>query len=427
MSFAYLHECFPDPTKTFVYREVAAMAELGMAPVVFSIRRPTEEERHRMEAMEFETRYLPTESELRALIEKERDSFSSSQRKALSHWRSQKGDSTRVFEALWLGRELKRLGIRHVHAHFAGMASRTAWLIRELWGIGYSFTGHADDIFSPEQKPITLEMLVRDARFIATETDYSRNRLEQEFPVARGKTHRVFNGIQFYAAIEGAFAGDQSSKPPRIVSVGRLVEKKGFPDLIRVCAKLRDDGVAFGCDIVGAGPLETELRALISDLGIAEHVTLHGAKAQSFVRRVLAESQVFALAAQMEGDGGSDNLPTVIMEAMAAGLPVVSTRIAGIPEMVEEGQTGKLVDSRNIEELAVALKFYLDDRNAAKAHGMVGREQAHRKFAVQTSAKELARLLVGAGIKAPDAALAHDPALRAVSRPGFWNRLFSKG
>lgn len=403
------------------------MAELGMAPVVFSIRRPTEEERHRMEAMEFETRYLPAESELRALIEKERDSFSSSQRKALSHWRGQKGDSTRVFEALWLGRELKRLGIRHVHAHFAGMASRTAWLIRELWGIGYSFTGHADDIFSPEQKPITLEMLVRDAQFIATETDYSRNRLEQEFPIARGKTHRVFNGIQFHAAIERAFTSDRSDEPPRIASVGRLVEKKGFPDLIKACAKLRDDGVAFGCDIVGAGPLEADLRALISDLGLAERVTLHGAKAQTFVRGVLMNAQVFALAAQMEGDGGSDNLPTVIMEAMAAGLPVVSTRIAGIPEMVEEGQTGVLVESRSVEALADALKGYLENRDVAKAHGVVGREQAHRKFAVQTSAKELARLLVGAGVKAPEAAVAHDSTLRSAANSSWWQRLFSKG
>src|SRR5215207_5955924 len=153
MSFAYLHECFPDPTKTFVYREVAAMIELGMAPEVFSIRRPSAEEAARMEAINFEVRYLPEEAELREIVERERSSFSARQRRALSHWRGQRGDSTRVFEALWLGRELRRLRIRHVHAHFAGLAARSAWLARELWGVTYSFTGHADDIFTPEQKP----------------------------------------------------------------------------------------------------------------------------------------------------------------------------------------------------------------------------------------------------------------------------------
>ncbi len=167
MSFAYLHECFPDPTKTFVYREVAQMVKMGMEPVIFSVREPSAEEKALMGAHDFQVRYLPEETELRALIERERDSFSRGQRRELSHWRAQKGDSNRVFEALWLGRELRRLGVRHVHAHFAGLAARTAWLVRRLWGIGYSFTGHADDIFSPEEKPISLAMLVHDARFIA--------------------------------------------------------------------------------------------------------------------------------------------------------------------------------------------------------------------------------------------------------------------
>ena len=424
MSFAYLHECFPDPTKTFVYREVAAMAELGMVPAVFSIRRPSEEEQQRMEALQFETRYLPSEPELRALIEQERESFSRAQRKALSHWRGQKGDSTRVFEALWLGRELKRLGIRHVHAHFAGMASRTAWLVRELWGIGYSFTGHADDIFSPEQKPITLEMLVRDARCIATETDFSRARLEREFAAASGKTRRVFNGIRFD---EAAPAPAESAGPPRIASVGRLVEKKGFPDLIQACAQLRDQGVAFACDIVGGGPLESELRGAISELRLEGHVHLHGAQPQSFVRQILAGARLFSLAAQMEGDGGSDNLPTVIMEAMAVGLPVVSTRIAGIPEMVEDGETGRLVESRQPAALADAMAAYLADAELSRRQGARGRERARVKFDVQASACQLAELLVEqAGVVAPPAAITRHSALRESGGRPWWQRLLGR-
>jgi glycosyltransferase involved in cell wall biosynthesis len=427
MSFAYLHECFPDPTKTFVYREVAAMFELGMAPVVFSIRRPSAEEAARMEAINFEVRYLPEEAELREIVERERSSFSAGQRRALSHWRGQRGDSTRVFEALWLGRELRRLRIRHVHAHFAGLAARSAWLARELWGVTYSFTGHADDIFTPEQKPITLEMLVRDARFIATETDYSRERLEREYPAARGKTHRVFNGISFTTSGEFARTQAEGASEPRIVSVGRLVEKKGFPQLIRICAELRDRNVPFACDIVGGGPLEGELRRFIPELGLSANVTLHGAQPQAEVRRLLAAARVFALAAQIEGDGGSDNLPTVIMEAMAAGLPVVSTRVAGIPEMVGDGETGKLVAVGDATAFCEGIAEYLRDAEVAQRDGARGRQRAEEKFSVGVAARQLAQLLVEkAGVTAPAKATAACPAL-ARSKAGVWfRRIFGR-
>lgn len=413
-SFAYLHECFPDPTKTFVHREVAEMVRMGMEPMIFSVREPSAEEKGLMGAHDFSVRYLPAEPELRSLIERERDSFSRGQRRELSHWRAQKGDSNRVFEALWLGRELRRLGVLHIHAHFAGLAARTAWLVRRLWGIGYSFTGHADDIFSPEEKPISLAMLVRDARFIATETDYSRKKLECDFADAKGKTFRVFNGI----ACEG-FATPAPAMPPRIVSVGRLVEKKGFPDLLRACALLRGRGVEFGCDIVGGGPLDAALRAMIAELGLGDCVVMHGPQPQSFVRELLAKARVFALAAQREGDGGSDNLPTVIMEAMAAAVPVVATRIAGIPEMVDDGGTGRLVAERDPAAMADALAIFLADAALAARLGAGGRERAQEKFPIANSAAALARLLASrAGVRAPAAAIARDPALHIP----FWRR-----
>jgi colanic acid/amylovoran biosynthesis glycosyltransferase len=403
MSFAYLHESFPDPTKTFVYREVVAMRALRMEPVVFSIREPSAEEKARMETIDVAVRYLPEEGELRRQIDAGRAEFSRRQRRALSHWRAQKGDSNRVFEALWLGGELRRLGIRHIHAHFAGLAARTAWLLRELWRISYSFTGHADDIFSPENKPISLEMLVRDAKFIATETDYSRARLEREYPAARGKTFRVFNGI---GPMEIPPSRTVVSAAPRIVSVGRMVEKKGFPDLLRAVASLRDREVSFGCDLVGGGPLESEVRALIDEFKLGDRVIAHGAQPQSVVRQLLADARVFALAAQTEGDGGSDNLPTVIMEAMATGLPVVSTEIAGIPEMVDEGVTGGLAAEHDVRALAELLLRYLQDPDLAKRHGAEGRLRAAEKFQVSASAEQLAELLVRRGGVVPPAAVA---------------------
>jgi glycosyltransferase involved in cell wall biosynthesis len=417
MSFAYLLESFPDPTKTFVFREVAEAARQGLGPLIYSVRQPSTEERALYEGSTLPVVYLPSEPELRSHVETERASFSARQRRELSRWRNVKGDSTRVFEALWLGRQLRSRGIRHVHAHFAGLAARTAWLLRRLWGISYSFTGHADDIFSPEPREISLGRLADDARFIATETDYSRNRLESEFAAARGKTFRVFNGIgeecfDHRQKITGALVPDPDA-PPKIVSVGRLVEKKGFPTLLAASALLRDRGKAFALEVIGAGPLEAALRARVAELHLTAHVTLHGAQPQSFVRARLASARAFALAAQREGDGGSDNLPTVIMEAMASALPVVSTRIAGIPEMVDEGVTGLLVTEGDAPALADALAAYLDDAPRATTHGAEGKIRAREKFGIAASVAALSHLLARhAAVPFPPAAIARDPALR---------------
>lgn len=424
MSFAYLLESFPDPTKTFVFREVAEAVRQGLEPLIFSVREPSASERALYEGAALPVVYLPPEPELRALVERERDTFSSRQRRELSRWRSVKGDSTRVFEALWLGRELRRRGVRHVHAHFAGLAARTAWLVRRLWGIPYSFTGHADDIFSPEPREISLACLVEDAAWIATETDYSRKRLESEFPAARGKVTRVFNGIG-----EECFALTPEQPPattPLIVSVGRLVEKKGFPTLLQAAALLRERSVPFSLEIIGAGPLEAALREQCAALGLDSHVTLHGAQPQSFVRARLSAARLFVLAAQVEGDGGSDNLPTVIMEAMAASLPVVSTRIAGIPEMIEEDRTGMLVDPGDAAGLARAMEEYLVDAILAEARGASGFVVARERFSIVQSVAQLARgLAKKAGVRFPGAAVAKDPELR-LSVFQRLRRLFSR-
>jgi colanic acid/amylovoran biosynthesis glycosyltransferase len=423
MSFAYLLESFPDPTKTFVYREVAEAVRQGLEPLIYSIREPSAQERELYEGNSLPVIYLPPEPELRSYVEAQRASFSVRQRRELSKWRAVKGDSTRVFEALWLGRELRSRGVSHVHAHFAGIAARTAWLVRRLWGISYSFTGHADDVFSPEPREISLDRLVEGTRFVATETDYSRVRLENEFPAARGKMFRVFNGIDeesFGLKEKTAAAAAEPDAPPRIVSVGRLVEKKGFPTLLQACAELRQRGLKFALDIIGAGPMEEELRARIGDRALQSVASLHGAQPQSFVRERLTSARVFVLASQPEGDGGSDNLPTVIMEAMASRLPVVSTRVAGIPEMVDDGETGLLVPAGEPGLLAEALAAYLADPVRSAAHGAEGAKRARQKFAISASVSALARLLASqAAVRFPRIAVARDQKLRVP----WFNRL----
>ncbi len=415
-AFAYLCERLPSFVQTFVYREIEEMARLGMKPFVVSIRRPDDPPEMSV-AMEVPVFYLPEGAEIRTKIDKDRElgRLHSKLHRAIPKYRTV-GDSQRMFEAAWLGPILQAAGVRHVHAHFGGLAARTAWWLRKLFGLSYSFTGHANDIFCESDFPTTNAMLVEGAKFVATETDFSRKWMEEKYPFARGKIFRVFNGIR----MEELPAAKPAEGVPRIVSVGRYVEKKGFPDLIQACALLHEKGVTFQCEIIGDGEMESILAEQITRLNLGECVKLLGPRTQAEVRERLATARVFALACTQEKDGGSDNLPTVIMEAMGIGVPVVSTRIAGVPEMVDEGETGLLTAPRDISAFACALEKLLTDPALAARLGALGATRARGKFASEKTAAELARILVqNAPVDAPSPVAGHPD-----FQIGLWRRMW---
>jgi glycosyltransferase involved in cell wall biosynthesis len=405
-SFAYLFERFPSYTQTFCYREVEEMLRQGMAPAIYSIRE-AEGEYAVDPAVMGRLVYLPRDEALNKAVREARAAhrIHSDVWEVFAGW-GDRGDKTRLYEAAWLGLELKRRGIRHVHAQFAGIAARTAYWMKRFYGIGYSFTGHANDMFCETDLPVSLDDLVKEARLVVTVTDFSRDWLRRRCPQWAGKIERVYNGIHpgEFAAPKGGIADSEgapaASAAPEIVSVGRLIEKKGFGDLIEACAMLRDRGVEYVCRIVGAGPLEGALREQIEGAGLTERVLLEGARTEPEVIGYLRRARVFALACARDGEGGSDNLPTVIMEAMAAGLPVVSTRVAGVPEMIDDRVTGRLLEEHDVAGLADALEALLKDPALARKWGVAGRAAVEKKFATERTTSELKRLLVrraGAG------------------------------
>jgi glycosyltransferase involved in cell wall biosynthesis len=392
------------------------MVRQEMAPWLVSIRRPDDPD-ELTEPVEVEVFQLPEADTMRAEIDAQvaQQKFPSTIRRAIAEWRK-RPDSNRVFEAVWLEPRLRERGIRHVHAHFGGLAARTAWMLRKLFGFTYSFTGHANDIFCENDFPITNAMLVRGAKLVVTETDFARRWMEEKYPFARGRIVRVFNGI----ATEEFQPRQPAAGPPRIISVGRYVEKKGFADLIEACRFLRNRGRRFDCAIVGGGPLETALRTRIERASLNEVVRLLGPQPQHEVRSLLAGSEIFVLACVPETQGGSDNLPTVILEAMLTGLPVVSTRIAGIPEMVSDGETGLLVGAKDSAALAMAIEKLLADPALAKRMGASGRQMAIEKFAIEKTVGALKRLLVRrCAVRPGEGACALDPMLRQP----WWRRL----
>ena len=384
---AYLFERFPSFGQTFCYREVAELERQGITVHVFSIRRPIDEPEQDWDKDLVErVHYLPDEKKLVAEVDRvlKTKAVSDRVRAAVKDW-GRRSDFLRLYQAIYVGMRLQEKGPLHLHAHFAGMAARTAYWIREFFDTPYSFTAHANDIFAPRDFIVSLAKLIENATTVVTVSDYAVRMLQERFPGSAGKIHRIYNGLDL-----GRFAvTDFGSSPPAIVSIGRLIEKKGFSDLISACALLRSHGRAFRCSIIGEGPFEESLREQIGAAGLEEWVELAGPRTQGEIIRRLAHAAVFALPCTLEADGGMDNLPTVIMEAMAAGMPVISTPLAGVPEMVEDGISGELVRERDPAALAAAIERLLDDLGRARRLGDRGRQIAGEKFSIETNVRLL--------------------------------------
>jgi len=393
--FAYLFERFPSFGQTFCYREAAELARQGVAPPIFSIRNPKDESPQDWDVRIVQrVHYLPVEEQLLREIHRasKTGKLTTEIIGALDAW-GRRTDFLRLYQAVYVGLRLQEMGIRHVHAHFAGMAARTAFWIHKFFPITFSFTAHANDIFAPRDFEIGLDKLVDAARIIVTVTDYAARFLRERFPNRADRIYRVYNGLN----LSEFGRTDFSFTPPLIVAVGRLIAKKGFADLIRACGLLAEGGKPFQCEIVGEGPLENELRAQIEQLDLQNRVALSGAKPQREVRRRFASASVFVLPSVVDSAGGIDNLPTVIMEAMATALPVISTDIGGIPEMVVENETGFLVRPGDTGALARAVEKMIDDRQLAQRLGRGGYERAQHLFSIEKNVRDLSALINAGG------------------------------
>ncbi len=396
--FAYVFERFPSFTQTFCAREVLELQRLGMRPLVFSIHDTREEAiRHFPRALVEQVVFLPHGEALVNEVKQLKDANRLSKEAVLTlrHW-GNRPDKRRVQEACWIGVRLQEAGVHHAHAHFGGLAARTCWWLRQFFGITFSFTGHANDILCPDIFEVSRERLMADASAVVTVSDFMSRHLVAAFPAVRHKVHRVYNGLDL-APIGRVASNVGKVQPPLVVSVGRLIPKKGFEDLVRACGRLRDHGIVFQCEIIGEGERREAIEDLVARLQLGAHLRLAGARSIEEVTRRLGEASVMALACVTEPDGGMDNLPTVIMEAMAAGLPCVSTRLAGIPEMVVDGETGLLVDEHDWGGMADAISSLLSDTAQAQRMGKAGALRAQRLFAKETTARHLRRVLVGGG------------------------------
>ena len=293
------------------------------------------------------------------------------------------GEPSRLIQlgqALRLIREMKRRGITHLHAHFISEPGDVAEWMNRLAGINYSISAHAKDIYLSSSE--ALRDKIQRASFVVTCTEYNRRHLQRiaapGTPILR--VYHGLDGARFRSlanSAEPAQGGD-----PLILSVGRLREKKGFPTLIEACHLLARAGYRFRCDIVGYGPDKEMLNQRIHALRLENWVHLRGQMIHEELIDSYHRASLFVLPCRIANDGDRDGIPNVLMEAMAMGIPVISTRVSGIPELIEDGVSGRLVEAGSATRLADAMTELLSDRELAASLANGGRERVAKHFAV---------------------------------------------
>ncbi len=374
----YVLKRYPRYSETFVVNEILALEQTGLAISIFSLRTP--EDGHFQDAI----------SRVRAPVAYHvasglrGDDFWRAVGDA-GAWiddiedrlRAARGmDVRHVYQALRIACDVRRLGITHLHSHFATEATDVARLAAWFSSIPYSFTAHAKDIFHDSVDIAKLVSKMRSAAAIVTVSDYNARFLSSLPGAPTKRVVRIYNGLPLD---EFAFR-EPADRPRRIVSVGRLVEKKGFSVLVEACAQLRAAGVDHRCEIIGGGELEDALRAQIRAGGLEDSIELVGPLPRRAVIERVQNASVLAAPCVTGADGNRDGLPTVVLEAMALGTPCVATNVTGLPEIVRDGHTGLLVPEGHAAPLATALECLLDDVPLRLRLAQAARRQVETSF-----------------------------------------------
>ena len=389
---AYLTKMFPRFSETFILAEILELERTGTDIRIFSLKQPNDARRHADVArVKAPVTYLPEISRgtLRAFTRPHlevarrhplgylRAALNAARRSLKSRsWSSAK----RFVQAGYVGAHLQREGITHVHAHFASSATSVARDLHLMMGMSYSFTAHAKDIFMDSVSAKSLIRKLSWASFVVTVSDFNVRHLRALAPDAN--IVRIYNGLDL-----DVFRPTTSrpQDPPLILAVGRLVEKKGFDVLVRACAVLRDNGTRFRCEIVGSGSEEPKLRCLVADLALEDCVSLPGPMPREELLDLYPQASVFAAPCVVGTDGNRDGLPTVLIEAMALGVLVISTPVTGIPELVRDGETGVIVPEHDPRALAGALQDALGHPGRAREMAIAGRALVEREFDLRTN------------------------------------------
>jgi glycosyltransferase involved in cell wall biosynthesis len=405
----YILRSFPRLSQTFILNELLALERLGLRLQVFPITNPREAlVQHKVAEVRAPTRYLETAvRRSRWAIVREHLLVASRaprrylstlafvlRRRDLAAGYATASRFTCFVEAVYLARILGRERSNggpptRVHSHFAHDPTLIALLLKRLTGLPYSFTAHARDIYQVPRS--ALAERIGEASAVVTCCQANLDYLSELTPEAERRKLRVVNygiDLETFRPAQHPRAG-----VPLVLSVGRLVEKKGFGDLIAACRVLKDRGLRFRCALYGDGPLRAELAATVTSLDLTDEVTLEGARTQQELQVLLGQAHVFALTPCVTDDGDRDGVPNALLEAMACGLPVVTTAVAGIPEVIVHGRNGMLAEPHDVPAIADHLALLLTDPPLRARLGSNARSEVVANFDREANARRLASIL----------------------------------
>ncbi len=385
---------YPRISETFISNEIRLLEQRGVKIHIISMRKPREDFTHKsISEIKAEVSYLP--STLEGCLE---ELFGSADMDAgLKDKRyGEDKEFTARIDKIWevynetgseasfkhmlqaefiVEKVLPGSDIFHFHAHFAHSPCSVARNASRLSGLPFSFTAHAKDIYT--QKPEKITAKISEAKFAVTCTGYNCEYLQSIAP--QGKPiHKVYHGIDL-----DLFSSDKehsSSAPYEIFTVARFTAKKGLPTVFRALKKLDEKGVDFSYKIVGDGDEREQTLPLLEELGIAHRYTWLGTKPHEEVLELYRKADLFALGCEIAENGDRDGIPNVLAESMAMSVPVVATTVSGIPELIENGKTGLLVEPGDHESMADAMEKMLTDQEFRKSVIPAAKERVHEIF-----------------------------------------------
>jgi colanic acid/amylovoran biosynthesis glycosyltransferase len=398
MRVVYFVSLFPCWSETFIVREMKALMAQGVDVHIVSLR-PHSELMVQDDARGLlgQVRYPPGLARQlgTAVLESLRAPWAVSSlfaRVVAGLWRKPSECAktlVALLRTLALMPDLRALDPDRVHAHWATYPSTAALLAGRLLQRPFSFTSHAHDIWLHDHLMATK---LATADVAVTISDFNRRWLLQHHGAALSDTARAALKVVHCGVPIRQFAYRAPAAHPTrrlVLAVGRLDPIKGFEHLVEACGLLQRRGVDFECCIVGDGPLRASLQAQAARLHLDAQLRFAGVLPQAQVQQLLGDAAVFALPCVVTSTGDRDGIPVALMEAMAQGVPVVSTQVSGIPELVEDAVTGRVVPPGDAAALADAIGAQLADREAAQRLALAARARVEAAFDIDTEAARL--------------------------------------
>ena len=409
----YLLRSYPRLSQTFILNEILALEQLGVSIQIFALTDPHEQVvQMQVEQIQAPVHYLDEAMQARPLGKVMGENFQVARLHFLGYIRAlfyvatrKKIDEGYTASNRWecflqavhlihiLNLEERRTGkkIDHLHAHFAHDPTLIAYLVNCITGLSFSFTAHARDLYQVPEDILTDR--IHQASAVVTCCAANIEYLNQIASSDQSKFSLIYHGVNLKDFQLATNVGTSArSEIPIILSVGRLVEKKGFQDLFQALLIVKERGQRFRCTIYGDGPLFQQLKLWIDEHGMAEDILLMGDRSQHELIPIFQGATLFALTPVQTEDGDRDGIPNVLVEAMAVGLPVITTAVAGIPELVDHGENGFLYQQHDVDGISSGITELLSNAEKRKQLGDAASKKVTEQFDITLAGNRLKTL-----------------------------------